>query len=79
MSIVQGKNDIQFIDEKAESVGAQKSNQIIQIDNFQVLGLEPDDSEFYINFGEERRRKVIHKVCRQMIHINLLMSDKHKG
>jgi len=78
MSIVQGKKDIQFIDEKAESVGAQKSNQIIQIDNFQVLGLEPDDSEFYINFDEERRKKVIHKVCRPMIHLNLLMSDKLK-
>ena len=64
MSVAQGKNDIQFIDEKAESVVTPKNNQIIQIDNFQVLGLEPDDAEFYINFGEERRKKVIHKVCR---------------
>jgi hypothetical protein len=34
----------------------------VKIDNFQVLGLDPAEADFYINFSEERRKKVIHKV-----------------
>ena len=61
------KNDIQYVDEKADSVYATKPHQIVQIDNVQVLGLDPADADFYINFSEERRKKVIHKVCVTMI------------
>ncbi|KAF1961134.1 MFS general substrate transporter [Byssothecium circinans] len=46
---------------------ATKPSRIIQIDNFQVLGLDPDDAEFYINFGEEKRKRVIHKVDIRLI------------
>jgi hypothetical protein len=58
------KNEILHFDEKADSVSveANKPHQVVQIDNVQVLGLDPADAEFYINFSEERRKKVIHKV-----------------
>ena len=56
------KNDIQFVEETNETNDTVKSNQIIQIENFQVLGLDPEDADFYINFSEEKRKRVIHKV-----------------
>jgi len=56
------KNEIQFMDEKFDSVHAAKPHQIVQIDNFQVLGLHPEDADFYNNYSEEQRKRVIHKV-----------------
>lgn len=35
---------------------------IITIDNNQVLGLTPEDAEFYNNFSVERRENVLWKV-----------------
>jgi hypothetical protein len=61
MSDLNEKSEIQFVDEKAESV-AEKPHQIVQIDNFSVLGLSTEDAEFYINYPTEKRKKVIHKV-----------------
>lgn len=50
-------------DEKfSEPIQQEKVSGIITIDNFQVLGLDPDDATFYMGFSEERRRKVIRKV-----------------
>jgi hypothetical protein len=56
------KSDIQYVDEKSDSVYAPKQHQVVQIDNVPVLGLDPADAEFYMNFSDERRKKVIHKV-----------------
>ncbi|KAG6362503.1 hypothetical protein INS49_010735 [Diaporthe citri] len=36
--------------------------QVIEIDGFRVLGLSPDDADFYNNFSAERRKKVLRKV-----------------
>jgi len=57
------KDDILYIDDKPESLQPSKGYQVVQIDNVQVLGLDPEDADFYINFSEERRKAVIHKVC----------------
>lgn len=56
------KNEIAYVDEKSESLSDTKPHQIVQIDNFQVLGLHPEDAEFYTSYSEERRKKVIRKV-----------------
>lgn len=56
------KMEISYVDEKSESVENAKTHQIVQIDNFQVLGLHPEDADFYINYPEEKRKKVIRKV-----------------
>jgi hypothetical protein len=56
------KNEVQHVDEKVDSIYAPKQHQMVQIDNVQVLGLDPADADFYINFSDERRKKVIHKV-----------------
>jgi hypothetical protein len=62
MSLSMEKNEIQYIDEKADSIAAAKPHQIVKIENFQVLGLQPEDADFYINFSDENRKRVIHKV-----------------
>lgn len=56
------KNEISYVDEKSESLNDTKAHQIVQIENFQVLGLHPDDANFYTNYPEEKRKKVIHKI-----------------
>ncbi len=56
------KNEISYVDDKSESVHDVKPHQIVQIENFQVLGLLPEDADFYTNYSEEKRKKVIHKV-----------------
>jgi hypothetical protein len=56
------KSEIQYVDEKPESLYASEPHQIVHIDNVQVLGLDPADADFYINFSDERRKRVIHKV-----------------
>lgn len=62
MSACLDKNEINYVDEKPESVHDAKPHQIVQIDNFQVLGLSPEDADFYTNYTEEQRKRVIHKV-----------------
>lgn len=39
--------------------------QVIEIDGFRVLGLSPDDADFYRNYSEEKRKKVMRKVSRE--------------
>ncbi|KAJ8110574.1 hypothetical protein OPT61_g6615 [Boeremia exigua] len=56
------KNEISYVDDKSDSVHDAKPHQIVQIENFQVLGLHPEDADFYTNYSEEKRKKVIHKV-----------------
>lgn len=39
--------------------------QVIEIDGFRVLGLSPDDADFYKNYSEEKRKKVMRKVSNE--------------
>jgi hypothetical protein len=36
---------------------------VVQIETFRVLGLDSADADFYNNFGEEKRKKLVRKVC----------------
>ncbi|KAF2177429.1 putative MFS transporter [Zopfia rhizophila CBS 207.26] len=56
------KREIQVVDDKPESVGPEKTHQVVSIDNFRVLGLDPDDADFYINYPEEKCKRIIHKI-----------------
>ncbi|KAL1612012.1 hypothetical protein SLS60_000235 [Paraconiothyrium brasiliense] len=62
MSLNQEKTEIQFTDEKRDSLDETKPAEIVQIDNFNVLGLSVEDADFYTSFSQQRRKKVIHKV-----------------
>jgi len=39
-----------------------KAPQVYHIDGFSVLGLSPDDAEFYQNYSPAERKKTMHKV-----------------
>lgn len=56
------KNEIQCVDDTANSTHASKTPQIVRIDNFHVLGLAHEDAEFYTNYSDEQRKTVIRKV-----------------
>lgn len=56
------KDEVQYVDDTAHSTHISKTPQIVKIDNFQVLGLAPEDAEFYTNYSEEQRKVVIRKV-----------------
>lgn len=36
---------------------------IVTIENFRVLGLDPEDEDFYLNYPPERRKMTRRKVC----------------
>lgn len=52
-------------DEKLE--GAYTVHPAIEIDSFRVLGLDPDDADFYASFPLERRKRIVRKVSSQSV------------
>ena len=54
MSSPLDKNEIHYVDEKPDSVHDAKPHQIVQIDNFHVLGLSPEDAELQEAFEASR-------------------------
>ncbi|KAI9043582.1 putative MFS transporter [Aspergillus affinis] len=50
-------------DEKVlDPVHQERVPAILTIENFRVLGMDPQDEDFYMGFSEERRKRVIRKV-----------------
>lgn len=49
-------------DLKASHNHVEEAPIVTQIDTFRVLGLNPEDADFYTNYPEERRKRVVHKV-----------------
>lgn len=47
---------------KVDCIYQESVPRIVTIDNIRVLGLDPDDEHFYINFPAERRKGIIRKV-----------------
>jgi hypothetical protein len=57
------KPDITMIDDRSiDRADAEKGQNIRTIDNFRVLGLTDDDVDFYENFSDEARKRVVRKV-----------------
>jgi hypothetical protein len=42
-------------------------HQIIELDNFKVLGLSPEDADFYVAFSSSRRKKLLRKIDVRLI------------
>jgi len=40
----------------------EKAPQVLHVDGFNVLGLSPEDAEFYQNYSDKDRKKTMHKV-----------------
>jgi hypothetical protein len=55
--------DVDVMDEKLHDPDhVEKVLRTVAIDNIQVLGLRPDDAEFYMNYPPEARKKLLRKV-----------------
>ncbi|KAE8330256.1 hypothetical protein BDV39DRAFT_202062 [Aspergillus sergii] len=44
-------------------LGTKSGPAIVTIENFRVLGLDPEDEDFYLNYPPERRKMTRRKVC----------------
>ena len=66
-----GKDDVEIVDQTAHVEHILKPSLVTQIGDFRVVGLTPDDADFYNNYPEEKRRKVFHKVKMPAILMNI--------
>lgn len=58
-----GDRDLGLVDEKIKDPDHVESvSHVVTIDNIQVLGLGPDDADFYLNFSPEKRKQMLWKV-----------------
>lgn len=60
------KRDIETVIEDGSHV--EHKPQVIEIGNFRVIGLDPDDADFFINYPEEKRKKIFRKVLNYQCH-----------
>ncbi|KAL4898548.1 major facilitator superfamily domain-containing protein [Aspergillus ambiguus] len=55
--------DVGLVDEKINNSDHVESvSHIVTIDNIQVLGLSPEDADFYIHFPPEKRKRMLWKI-----------------
>ncbi|BCS18581.1 uncharacterized protein APUU_11409S [Aspergillus puulaauensis] len=65
-----GKGDVEKgVDEKAAHI----ESPITEIGTFRVVGLSPEDAEFYRNYPEEKRKKVFSKVDARLVPMLALL------
>ncbi|KAJ5165541.1 uncharacterized protein N7500_007371 [Penicillium coprophilum] len=62
-----GKDDVEIVDQPSHIENIPKPSLVTQIGDFRVVGLTPDDADFYNNYPEEKRKKVFHKVDKRLI------------
>ncbi|KAH8196175.1 hypothetical protein TruAng_009650 [Truncatella angustata] len=60
-------------DLKASHDHIEEAPAVTQIETFRVLGLSPEDADFYINYPEEKRKKVVHKVDIRLVPMLALL------
>uniref|UniRef100_A0A8H7N3D3 Major facilitator superfamily (MFS) profile domain-containing protein n=1 Tax=Bionectria ochroleuca TaxID=29856 RepID=A0A8H7N3D3_BIOOC len=61
------KRDIETVIEDGSHV--EHKPQVIEIGNFRVIGLDPDDADFFINYPEEKRKQIFRKIDRRLIPV----------
>lgn len=57
-----GKDDVEIVDTPSHIETLPKPSHVTEIGTFRVVGLNPEDEEFYTTYPEEKRKKVFHKV-----------------
>lgn len=53
----------------------EKAPQVLHVDGFNVLGLTPDDADFYQNYSLKDRKKTTHKVDVRLVPMLAVGSD----
>lgn len=67
------KDDVEIADQPSHFETLPKPSHVTEIDTFRVVGLTPDDEQFYIGFQEERRKKVFRKVDVRLVPMLALL------
>lgn len=67
------KDDVEIADQPSHFEDLPKPSHVTEIDTFRVVGLTPDDEQFYIGFQEERRKKVFRKVDVRLVPMLALL------
>ncbi|KAI2695469.1 hypothetical protein DTO013E5_6059 [Penicillium roqueforti] len=62
-----GKDDVEIVDQTAHVEHILKPSLVTQIGDFRVVGLTPEDADFYNNYPEDKRKRVFHKVDKRLI------------
>jgi hypothetical protein len=57
------KNSISKVDEADAEKSTHIESPVTEIGTFRVVGLSAEDADFYVNYPEEKRKKVFRKVC----------------
>jgi hypothetical protein len=67
-----GKDDVEIVDHQPSHIeNLSKPSHVTEIGTFRVVGLTPEDADFYTNYPEEKRKKVFHKVRRHILWYRL--------
>lgn len=56
------KVDIEIVDTKPDEDHIERKPQVIEIGQFRVVGISPEDAEFYETYPEDKRKKIFRKV-----------------
>jgi hypothetical protein len=68
------KDDVEIADQPTHvETLPTKPSHVTEIDTFRVVGLTPDDEQFYINFSQDSRKKVFRKVDLRLIPMLALL------
>lgn len=62
------KKDVEVVDEPSHIESVTKGSHVTEIGTFRVVGLTPDDEDFYTNFPADRWKRIFRKVG---IHIRV--------
>lgn len=57
-----GKDDVEIVDSPSHIETLPKPSHVTEIGTFRVVGLTPEDAEFFTTYPEEKRKKVFKKV-----------------
>jgi hypothetical protein len=67
------KDDVEIADQPSHLETLPKPSHVTEIDTFRVVGLTPDDEQFYIGFSEKRRKQVFRKVDVRLVPMLALL------
>jgi MFS family permease len=65
------KADIEIVGDRPSHV--EKPSQVVEIGTFRVVGISPEDVDFFTNFPEERRKKIFRKVDIRLVPMLALL------
>lgn len=67
------KDDVEIADRPSHIEALPKAAHVTEIGNFRVVGLTPEDADFFSSYSEEKRKKVFRKVDIRLVPMLALL------